>query len=306
MAASVEGRVRRRRNPGGQPGDVLAAGLFILPAMVGFVVFYLRPAILGVYASFTDKQLLRPTSNWVGLENYRKIAGDAVFWNALKVTLEYVVINIGLQTILAIGIAYLLDRLSRSRVLRTLVLTPWLMSNVVAALLFLWILDFRLGVANALLDTLGFGPKPYLVDEGWVIPTIAAINVWRHVGYTSLLVFAGYQTIPASVKEAALVDGCNELQRFRRVLLPLLRPVLAVVLVITIIGSFQIFDTVAVTTDGGPVNASRVIYVYIYEKAFETMQFGYASALAVVLFVILGLVTLFQMTVLRANESDLA
>lgn len=280
--------------------------IFIAPAMIGFAIFYLRPTILGFYNSFTDKELLRPESNWTGLENYRDMLDDDVFWNALKVTVYYVVVNIGIQTICAIGIAWILDKLSGSRLMRTLVMAPYLMSNVVVALLFLWILDFRLGVMNAFLEWIGIGAKPFLSSKEWAIPSIALINVWRHMGYTALLLFAGLQTIPKDVKEAAFTDGCGEIQRFFRVTLPLLRPVLAVVLVITLIGSFQIFDTVDVTTEGGPVNASRVIYVYIFDQAFGRRNFGYASALSVALFLILAVVTVVQMRLLRANESDLA
>ncbi len=298
----VTSRRPNRRRSFGQLGT---ASVFLLPAMVGFAIFYLRPTVLGFWTSFTDKELLRPNSDWVGLENYRAMVDDDVFWNALRVTLKYVAINIGLQTIAAIGIAWVLDRLSGSRLMRTLVLAPWLMSNVVVALLFLWILDFRLGVANAFLEWIGIGSKPFLSSGTWAIPSIAVINVWRHMGYTALLLFAGLQTIPKEVKEAALIDGCGEVQRFFRVTLPLLRPVLAVVLVITMIGSFQIYDTIDVTTSGGPVNASRVIYLYIFEQAFGRRNFGYASAMSVVLFLILAIVTVAQMRLLRANESDL-
>lgn len=286
--------------------QVRAAAVFLAPAMIGFAIFYVRPTILGFWYSLTDRELLRPNYDVVGLENYRDMFGDDVFWNALWVTLQYVMLNIVIQTIAAIGIAWLLDRLSGSRLMRTIVLAPWLMSNVVVALLFLWILDFRLGVANAALGALGISPVAWISSETWVIPSIAAINVWRHMGYTALLLFAGLQTIPSSVSEAALIDGCNEWQRFRRVTLPLLRPVLAVVLVITVIGSFQIYDTVDVMTQGGPVNASRVIYVYIFDQAFGRRNFGYASAMSVVLFAILAGVSLIQMKLLRANESDLA
>ncbi len=288
------------------PADLPTALVFLAPAMIGFAIFYLRPTALGFWNSFTDKELLRPKSNFVGLENYRDIINDDVFMNALWVTLKYVIINIGLQTIFAIGIAWILDRMSGSRLMRTLVLSPWLMSNVVVALLFLWILDFRLGVANAFLSSIGIGPQAFLSSSGWAIPSIALINVWRHMGYTALLLFAGLQTIPKSVNEAALTDGCGEAQRFFRITVPLLRPVLAVVMVITLIGSFQIFDTVDVTTQGGPVNASRVIYVYIFDQAFSRRNFGYASALSVVLFAILLVITVLQMKFLRANESDLA
>jgi multiple sugar transport system permease protein len=298
----VTSRRAKRRRSYSQLGT---ASVFLLPAMVGFAIFYLRPTALGFWTSFTDKELLRANSDWVGLENYRAMVNDDVFWNALRVTLKYVAINIGLQTICAIGIAWVLDRLSGSRLMRTLVLAPWLMSNVVVALLFLWILDFRLGVANAFLEWIGIGSKPFLSSGPWAIPSIAVINVWRHMGYTALLLFAGLQTIPKEVKEAALIDGCGEVQRFFRVTLPLLRPVLAVVLVITMIGSFQIYDTIDVTTSGGPVNATRVIYLYIFEQAFGRRNFGYASAMSVVLFLILAIVTVAQMRLLRANESDL-
>jgi multiple sugar transport system permease protein len=126
------------------------------------------------------------------------------------------------------------------------------------------------------------------------------------MGYTALLVFAGLQTIPKYVYEAAEVDGSTEMKTFWRITLPLLRPVLVMVLVVTMIGSFQIFDTVAVTTQGGPINATRVIYYYIYERAFTRFDFGYASAMAMVLFAILAIVSLLQLRLLRAKESDLA
>lgn len=124
------------------------------------------------------------------------------------------------------------------------------------------------------------------------------------MGYTALLVFAGLQTINKSVYEAADIDGAGEGRKFFNITLPLLRPVLAMVLVVTIIGSFQIFDTISVTTQGGPVNATRVINYYIWDLAFGQLDFGYASAVAIVLFVILMLVSLVQMKLMRADESD--
>jgi multiple sugar transport system permease protein len=125
------------------------------------------------------------------------------------------------------------------------------------------------------------------------------------MGYTALLIFAGLQTIPKFVYEAAAIDGASEWQMFRKVTLPLLRPVLALVLTVTVIGSFQIFDTVAVTTGGGPVNATRVINVYIVDRAFTQFDFGYAAALTATLFVVLAVLTAIQLRLLRASQSDL-
>jgi multiple sugar transport system permease protein len=292
-------RPRRRR----RRSDLWVALVFIGPAVFGFTVFYLVPAVRGFYLSLTDWNLLSDPE-FVGLDNYRRLLRDELFWNALWVTAKYVVINIGIQTVLAILIAVLLDRLARSTWIRGIVLLPYLMPNVVVALLFLWILDFQLGIGNQVIDAIGLDRIPFFGSQGWVIPTIAAVNIWRHMGYTALLIFAGLQAIPRTLYEQAAIDGASEWRIFWRITLPLLRPVLALVLVISIIGSFQIFDTIAVTTEGGPVHASRVIYYYIYERAFQNFDMGYAAALAVALVVILVGVTVIQLKLLRAREAD--
>lgn len=285
-------------------GDLNLALAMILPALIGFLLFMLWPTINGIWLSFTDYNLLTP-ANFVGLTNYERMFADPIFWNAAAVTLQYVLINIGIQTIMALLIAVLMHRLTESTFVRSIVLAPYLVSNVVAALIFLWILDTQLGIGNQFLASLGLERIPFLGQESTVIPTIALINVWRHMGYTALLIFAGLQTIPDSVYEAARVDGANEWRMFWRITIPLLRPILALVLIMTIVGSFQVFDTVAVTTNGGPVNSSRVLQLYIYEMAFGRFQFGYASALSVALLAILLVVTALQYRLSRAGETDL-
>jgi multiple sugar transport system permease protein len=241
----------------------------------------------------------------VGLDNYVRMVHDPIFWDSMGVTVEYVVINIGVQTVSALAIAVLLQRLTQSAVLRGIVLTPYLMSNVVAGIVWLWILDTQLGIGNEIVAGLGFDRIPFLADETWAIPTIALINVWRHVGYTALLLFAGLMAIPNDMYEAAKVDGASEWRMFWRITMPLLRPVLAVVLIMTVIGSFQVFDTVAVTTAGGPANATNVLQFYIYGAAFGRFQFGYASAMSVALLVVLSAITVLQYRLTRAGRSDL-
>jgi multiple sugar transport system permease protein len=268
-------------------------------------VFYIWPTLRGAYLSFTEYSLLQPPQ-FTGLQNYERMVQDSFFWNALVVTVEYVVINIGLQTVLAVLIAMLMYRLTKSITVRAVILLPYLIANVVVALVWYWMLDFQVGIVNQGLELIGIDPVAFFGDSHWAIPTVAGINIWRHMGYTALLVFAGLQMIPSYVYEAAEVDGSSELQTFWRITLPLLRPVLVMVLVVTMIGSFQVFDTIAVTTQGGPINATRVIYFYIYERAFTRFDFGYASAMAMVLFVILAIVSLLQLRLLRAKESDLA
>jgi multiple sugar transport system permease protein len=273
--------------------------------MVGFLVFYLYPTLRGIYLSFTDFNLFG-NGGFIGIDNYTAIADDALFWNSMKVTLWYVVLNIGFQTAIALGLAVLMHRLTKSGLIRGSLLLPYLIANVIVALLWFWMLDYQSGIINSMIEAVGLDRIPFFGSEDWAIPTIAFVNVWRHMGYTALLIFAGLQTIPTSIYEAASVDGASEWMTFRKMTLPLLRPVLVLVLIITVTGSFQVFDTVAVTTGGGPVNASRVIQVYIVERAFDRSDFGYASALSVVLFVILAIVAFAQNKWLRGGESDLA
>ncbi|WP_147915379.1 carbohydrate ABC transporter permease [Ruania zhangjianzhongii] len=294
----------REQRAGRRRDDTRLALLFILPATIGLVTFYFWPLLRGIWLSFTSWDLLSP-AEFIGLQNYRDMIVDPVFWNALQVTAWYVVINIGVQTVVALLLAVLMQRLSRSTLLRSLVLAPYLVSNVVAALVFLWILDYQLGVGNQVLAWLGLDRIGFFTSEVWVIPTIALVNVWRYMGYTALLIFAGLQTIPHTMYEAARVDGASEIRMFFRITVPLLRPILGLVLIISVIGSFQVFDTVAVTTNGGPVDASRVLQLYIYDKAFAQFDFGYASALSVALLLLLMVVTFLQYRITRAGQTDL-
>ena len=295
---------KTRRSLTNRLGDLKIALFFILPAMIGFVFFYLVPTIRGVYLSFTEYSILgEPT--WIGVKNYTAMLGDELFWNAMGVTVQYVGLNIGFQTVIALGLALLMHRVAKSTFIRGALLLPFLVANVIVALLWFWMLDYQMGIVNEIISWMGLPRIAFFGSEEWAIPTIAAVNVWRHMGYTALLLFAGLQSIPSHVYEVASLDGASPTRTFWSVTMPLLRPVMVLVLVVTVIGSFQVFDTVAVTTGGGPVNASRVIQMYIYQKAFGESDFGYASALSVILFLILALVAFVQMKFLKGNESDL-
>ncbi|HMS35690.1 MAG TPA: sugar ABC transporter permease [Arachnia sp.] len=302
IATSPVGGGQARRRP---RSDLKVALAFILPATIGLVTFFIVPTIRGFYLSFTEYSILgSPT--WVGIENYQALVKDPLFHNAFWVTLQYVLINIILQTAIALGLALLMHNIAKSTFIRGTLLMPYLMANVIAALLWFWLLDYQIGIVNYFIEAIGLPKVAFFGSETWAIPTQALINTWRHMGYTALLIFAGLQSIPNTVYEAAAIDGAKPIQTFTKVTLPLLRPVLALVLVLTVTGSFQVFDTVAVTTQGGPVNASRVMQFYIYQKAFNEQEFGYGSALAMVLFLILGIAAFIQMKFLRGNESDLA
>ena len=298
MSAFTPAAPRRRPKD-----DRILGPAFILPATIGLVAFYIWPLVRGIHLSFTEYNLLTPET-FTGIDNYKRMVRDDTFWNAVRVTLEYVVINIGLQTLLALAIAVLMQRLTQSTFVRSIVLTPYLVSNVVVAMLWLWLLDATLGVSNQVIEALT-GESVNFFSSTLAIPTIALINVWRHMGYTALLIFAGLQAIPNTVYEAGKIDGASEWTMFWRITIPLLRPILALVLIMTMIGSFQVFDTVSVATQGGPVNATRVLQYYIYDMAFGRFQFGYASAMAVGLLLVLAAITILQYRMTRAGETDL-
>ena len=283
--------------------ETLAAWMFLLPSLVGFIIFYAVPAVRALNISFTDWDLLtEPTA--IGLDNYKRLMQDSAFWHALKVTSLYVLFNIPVQTALAVVIAVMMHRLTKSIIIRGILLLPWLLPNVVVGLLWLWLMDTRIGIINTVIQTLGFSTVPFLGSVDYALPSIALINIWRHVGYTALLLFAGLQSIPSDVYEAAAIDGATEWRAFWSITIPLLRPVMVFVLITSVIGSFQIFDTVAITTGGGPVNATKVLNWIVFEQAFERFNMGYATTISVVMFFMLIIISIVQMRLLRANESD--
>jgi multiple sugar transport system permease protein len=310
-SAPAVGRPRTPHAAPGRPGrrrprdDRRIALLFIAPVLIGFAIFYLYPTIRGAWWSLTDYSLLN-TPEFVGLENYQQALSDGEFWNSMLVTLYYVVLNVGVQTVVALLLAALMHRLTRSVVLRTTLLLPWLVPNVTVALVWLWLLDTNLGFVNHLLEGMGLPVVGFFTNPAFTIPTIATINTWAYTGYTALLFYAGMLQIPQDIYEAAAIDGAGEWRIFTRLTLPLLRPVLALVLVVSLIGAFQVFDTVAVTTKGGPVNASRVIYFYIYQQAFTFFKMGYAATMALLLALVLGVLTIVQLRLLRASQSQLS
>jgi multiple sugar transport system permease protein len=284
--------------------ESICAWMFIAPALLGFTVFYLIPCVRAVYVSLTDWNLLRP-SRFIGTANYSRLWSDPNFWNSMKVTLLYVIYNIPVQTVIGLLLAAPLHRIGRSVALRSVILAPYLIANVIAAILWFWMLDPLLGFCNAVLHSLGFGTIAFFSDQSLALPTIAAVNIWRHMGFVALLFYTGIQGIPLSIYEAARIEGAGPWKSFWNVTLPLLRPTLVFVLVTSVIGSFQVFDSIAVTTLGGPVNSTRTVVWYIYESSFVNFRMGYASAMSCALFVGLAVITAIQMRILRSNQSDL-
>lgn len=297
-------RERGSHAVGERRNEVLTAWALVLPALIGFVLFHAWPAVRAAQVSFTDWNLLRE-ARFVGWANYARMLEDGQFWNAMRLSGAYVLLNIPLQTVLGLFLAVAMHRLARSLFVKSVVLLPFLLSNVLVALVWLWLLDPLLGPVNHLLAALGFDRQPFFGGTGQALATVAGVNIWRHMGMVAMLFLAGLQSIPGNVIEAARLEGATEWQLFRRITLPLLRPVMVFVLVTSVTGSFQVFDTIAVTTQGGPLDHTRTIVPYIVQNAFTFYRMGYASAMSMTLCLVMVVYTVVQMRLLRASESDL-
>jgi multiple sugar transport system permease protein len=281
-----------------------AALVLLLPSLIGFAVFYLYPTVRGVYYSMTDFNLLNDPS-FVGTANFEELAADPQVWDSLRITAVFAVLNIIIVMLMALGLAAFMQRLNMPNWVRSLLLLPWLVPNVAIALIWGWLLDANVGFLSQLLKSVGIpGVSFYNGDAAlWII---IVISVWSGLGYTALLLYAGMLQVPGDLYEAAALDGASETRMFFRITLPLIRPVLALVLVVSLIGSFQVFDLVQVGYGNNPIPEVRVIYYYIYQQAFSFYNMGYASAIAILLVLILGALTFVQMRLMRANRSDLS
>lgn len=285
--------------------ETLTAWSFVLPSLIGFIVFYALPTLRALWISVTDWNLLKP-ERYVGFDNYLEMFSDDKFWNGMRLSAYYVLLNIPVQIVLGLFLAVAMDRLTRSLFVKSIVLLPYLLSNVLVALIWMWMLDPVMGLVNYVLERVGIERQPFFGGVNQAMLTVAAVNIWRHMGLVAMLFLAGLQNIPRYLYEAAELEGATEWQMFWRITIPLLRPVMVFVLVTSVTGSFMIFDTIAITTNGGPLDSTRVIVHYIVQNAFSFYKMGYASAMSMTLCMLMVAYTLVQMRMMRASENDLA
>jgi ABC-type sugar transport system permease subunit len=281
------------RNTAERRRTIRTAFAFLAPSLLGVILFLLIPIIFVIFLSLVQWNLLTPMK-WVGLSNYANIFKFDGFGHSLLVTAYYVLLNIPVQTALALGMAMLLHRnLAGSGLIRIIAVLPFLSTPVAMGVVWNWIFN-PTGIVNQFLAHLGATGPAWLTDQATAMPVIAFANIWQYAGYNMLFFLAGLSAIPLSLYEAASLDGANKWEQFRRVTLPLLRPTMLFVLVTGVIGSFQVFDTVYVMTDGGPGNTTQVANLNIYNTAFAGFRIGEASAMSVVLFLLILAVTIVQ------------
>jgi multiple sugar transport system permease protein len=250
--------------------------------------------VAGLFISFTNWDMLS-SPRIVGLSNYVQLVQDPFVWLSLKNTLYYSALTIPGIIITSLALALAVNRaVFVSKVYRTMFFIPVVSSMVAVALMWKWVYNEQFGLLNWLLSQLGLSGLGWLSDPSLAMLSVALVAVWKSMGYYMVLFLAGLQGIPEHLYEAATIDGAGPWRRFWSITLPLLSPTMFFVVIISVIGSFQVFDQVYVMTQGGPGNSTLVFNYYLYQNAFEFFRMGYASALAYVLFALIFVVTLLQ------------
>lgn len=272
----------------------IAGFLFISPWIIHFLLLIASPMLFSLGLSFMQTDLFTGY-DFVGVDNYRQMARDELFWKALGVTAYYTFTVVPLAVAVALSIALLLNQDVKALGLwRLLYYLPSVVSGVSVSILWQWLLNPRAGLVNEGLRILGIeGPK-WLYSEQWAVPGFVLMGLWG-AGGNMLLYLAGLQGIPTALYEAAKIDGANAWHRFWHVTIPMLTPTIFFNLIMNIIGSFQVFTASYIMTEGGPNNATLTMVLYLYRRGFEHFKFGYASALAWALFVIIMSFTLLVM-----------
>ena len=271
------------------------AYLFIAPFFVSFAVFGLYPLLFSVYLSFAEWKGFGPIE-LVGFKNYVKLFQDRVFWQSVVNSVIIFGLHVPLMVLLSLLLATVLNspRVRGFGIFRTIIFIPYITNMVAAGFAFRLLLEQENGLVNIMLTTAGFPAVPWLESVWGARVSLTLLILWHYLGYNMVIMLAGLQTIPKEVHDAARVDGANAWQSFFLITVPLMRPVILFVLVLSTMGSFDLFTEIFVLTGGGPINATLTPILSIYNQAFGNFRFGYASAMSYVYFLIIIALTLVQ------------
>ena len=294
MSTAKAAAAPRHKRRGGS--DLRTGYLLLAPWLFGFVFMYLVPAVMSIYYSFTNYNLLS-APDWVGLDNYIQIfTQDQNFRQAMSVTFRYVFIMVPLRLSFALFVATLLNKKHMGMAFyRVLYYIPVLTSWVAASLIWKTVLSPQYGALNSILAVFGIQGPGWLLDEAWAMPAIVLVSVWKDMGFFGLILLSGLVAIDRTYYEAASIDGAGSFTKFTRITLPLLTPSIFYVLIVGMINAFQLFPQIMIMTDGGPNGATQVMVERIYKYGFRYYRMGYAAAFSWLLFIIIMLCTWLQM-----------
>lgn len=290
MTKSPAARSLRRK-------EALTGYAFVLPQLIGFTFFVLIPLVNVFIYSFHNKNMLFGTNIFIGFDNFTKLfTNDSLFWMTLKNTFVFSVMLVPLNLVLALLLAlYLGDGGFGTRFTRTVIFLPVVTSGVAWAIVWKYLLQSgTAGPVNYFLSLAGIPGPNWLTDKGWAMISVVINRVLKNLGTNVLIFYGAVMNMPQDVIEAARIDGAGSWVLLRKIKLPLLMPTILMVSIVTMIGSMRVFDTIRLMTDGGPEGSTMVLVYYIYHQAFKMFNTGYASAIAVVLFIIVLILTIIQ------------
>lgn len=274
---------------------------FVLPSLIILIIVMIVPIIMSAYFSFTRYSVLS-SPEWIGGDNFVRLLSDSAFISSIRITVIYTVISVPIQTFVSLVIADVLAKRFRNRfgsLVRASLFIPVMSSLVVVAVVWRALLGTDDGFVNLVLQTLGIDPVNFLGRPGLALTTVALVTVWKNIGYFLVIYYAGVMEVPAELYEASSIDGASRWQQLWNVTIPSLRPVTFLVVILGTIWSFQVFDLVYVMTGGGPGGATTTIVMMIYRAGFQNFHMGYASAMAIVLFLVILVVAIVQRRVMK-------
>ncbi len=285
---------RSRRN--------LIGWLFVLPPVLLFIMFTIIPLVMAVVFSFSKYDIINPPT-FIGFGNYTRMTTDRLFIKACRNTLSYTLMYVPLGLVLALGLALFLNAGRRfTGLFRTLFYLPVLSSSVANATMWSWVFNPKMGLLNGLLGALGIAGPAWLYDTKWAMYAIVIMSLWSGYAGNMLIFVAALKGVPQQLYEAARIDGANRWQQFRFVTLPAISKATFFVSTMLIIGTFQVFDAAYLLTGGGPGNATMTVVYYIYNRAFQDLRMGYASALSIALFFVILVFSLLNLAVNPQRE----
>ncbi|ELK43580.1 ABC transporter permease [Brevibacillus agri] len=267
--------------------------LYLAPAMICFLLFFFYPIGSIIYLSFLDWSLINlEEMDWVGLQNYRDLLGDQDFRQVLGNTAVFTVATVGIGLTLSFLLALWLNKKAKVYgIIQATVFSPHIISLVSVSMLWMWLMDPQFGLLNAALEAVGLPGYTWLTDPKSSLLSLIIVSIWKGVGYNTLIFIAGLQSIPGDIYEAAALDQSPWWRTLVRITVPMLSPTIFFLLIINTISSFQAFDTIAIMTQGGPINSTNMLVYYIYEQGMDFYNGGLAAAASVILLILVGILT---------------
>lgn len=301
--SSVEQRPTRGRRAAWYRRIPWTEYLWLSPALTFVVLFTLVPALYAIRMSFFEYSLATQERPFIGLDNYAALLDDESYWHSLRLSFIFAAIDVPLTIAIGLGIALLLNlKLMGRAIFRSILLLPWVISMVIAGYMLRWIFADTTGILNYLLNVIGAGEVAWLSSSWGAFTTILLSHSWKVYAFGMIILLAGLQSIPGELYEAAHVDGATAVQRLLHITIPLLLPQILILVILRTLQTFNMVDLVIAMTEGGPGDATELISYYMYQRAFEYFELGYASAIAVTILFLNIVLALVYIRVLRSRH----